>query len=335
MRGFIGKTLIIAALFVMLASGAVMGQDGRCCFGNVNNPDCQVTDQATCEGKTNFISWTEGEACATPCAPRDTVMVQLVYSVTDFQYYLLPDSTVADTLTVEVWFTSNANLSASQIGFAPNRHLFTLSDVEWDESNIGDGADFNQIKGDTAVLGFSWFGTGDIFFAATDVPKRAATFKLTYIADSLDAIIDVKQQFFYDSTFYGDAGTFLLTHQDGVSVFPLLENDTIQLGISKVTDINPGIIPAKFELGQNYPNPFNPTTNIEFAVPLRSHVKLNVYNVMGQKVRTLVNEELDAGWKLITWDGKSDSGNEVGSGVYLYRVKAGDFIESKKMMLVK
>jgi hypothetical protein len=184
------------------------------------------------------------------------------------------------------------------------------------------------------VLGAVTFAPS-IFFTATTDYTHVATMELVYKADSVDLLNDNTVEFFLDSTFVPPAGEFIVTNAGGTSVAPLFENDSIWLHRLDVTDINPGVIPAKFELGQNYPNPFNPSTNIEFAVPSRSHVKLSVYNVMGQKVRTLVDEELDAGWKLITWDGKSDSGKEVGSGVYLYRVEAGDFIESKKMMLVK
>ncbi|HQU70642.1 MAG TPA: T9SS type A sorting domain-containing protein [Calditrichia bacterium] len=91
-----------------------------------------------------------------------------------------------------------------------------------------------------------------------------------------------------------------------------------------------------FELAQNYPNPFNPSTHITYSLGKRAEVSLQVYNLLGQKVRTLVkNHNQVAGLYKIQWDGRDDDGRKVASGVYFYRLKAGDFIRSRKMMLVK
>lgn len=94
-------------------------------------------------------------------------------------------------------------------------------------------------------------------------------------------------------------------------------------------------VPQEFSLSQNYPNPFNPETEISYALPRDCQVKLTIYNIAGQKVRTLVDEHQVAGHKTIYWNGKDDKGNEVASGIYLYRIKAGNFSQSRKMMLVK
>ncbi|NIS16809.1 MAG: T9SS type A sorting domain-containing protein [candidate division Zixibacteria bacterium] len=260
-------------------------------------------------------------------AQDDTAWVQLQYSPTDFQY------SVNDTLVIEAWFKSTTDLGASSLGFVMNRFLFDVDTAYW-TGNVTVTVPQMLWNQDTIKMGAIAFAPL-VFFPASTEYVHVATAVLVYKADSVNAIIDSKQQFFIDSSYFPPGGDFILTTYTGFSLSPELVNDTIQLGISKVTDINPGVIPAKFELGQNYPNPFNPTTNIEFAVPARTHVRLNVYNITGQKVRTLIDQELEAGWKLVTWDGKSDSGNEVGSGMYLYRVEAGDFVESKKMMLVK
>ena len=91
-----------------------------------------------------------------------------------------------------------------------------------------------------------------------------------------------------------------------------------------------GQLPSKFELMQNYPNPFNPTTKISFSLPRASDVKLEIFNLLGQSVITLYEGHLPAGTHSFNWDGSS-----VASGVYLYRLLASDFVESKKMMLLK
>jgi hypothetical protein len=93
--------------------------------------------------------------------------------------------------------------------------------------------------------------------------------------------------------------------------------------------------PTVFALRQNYPNPFNPATVIQYALPKSSFVKIEVYNILGQKVRTLMEEEQEPGFKMVQWDGKDDSGVEVSSGVYFYKIEAGDFVECRKMALVK
>ncbi len=95
------------------------------------------------------------------------------------------------------------------------------------------------------------------------------------------------------------------------------------------------LLPSRYSLGQNYPNPFNPETYIDFALPRASHVTFTVYNMLGQQVRTLVDERLSAGPKTVTWDGTDDHGRTVSSGIYFYRLQAVDFQETRKMVLMK
>lgn len=99
-------------------------------------------------------------------------------------------------------------------------------------------------------------------------------------------------------------------------------------------EVAPGM-PTEFALNQNYPNPFNPTTNISFALPHDSHVLLQVFDVTGALVKTLVDQSVRAGNMQIHWDGTNLTGNKVASGVYLYRLAAGDFVTAKKMVLMK
>jgi hypothetical protein len=94
-------------------------------------------------------------------------------------------------------------------------------------------------------------------------------------------------------------------------------------------------LPTEFELSQNYPNPFNPATTVTYSVPKREYVDLRVYNILGQQVITLVNEYQAAGIHSIVWVGKDQNGKAVATGIYFYRIRAGDYIETKKMMLLK
>jgi hypothetical protein len=93
--------------------------------------------------------------------------------------------------------------------------------------------------------------------------------------------------------------------------------------------------PKEFKLGQNYPNPFNPTTNITYSLKENSKVILKVYNMLGQEIKTLVNGFQEAGNKSIIWNGKNDLGESVPSGCYIYRIEAGNFVSSQKMLLMK
>jgi hypothetical protein len=106
-------------------------------------------------------------------------------------------------------------------------------------------------------------------------------------------------------------------------------------GLTKEVIAQTDILPSTYTLAPNYPNPFNPTTTIEFTLPQPGHVDLSVYNLLGQKVRTLVNEELVAGTHQVVWDARNDANQEVAGGVYFYLITAGDFHKSQKMVLLK
>jgi flagellar hook assembly protein FlgD len=96
-----------------------------------------------------------------------------------------------------------------------------------------------------------------------------------------------------------------------------------------------GIV-SKFELSQNYPNPFNPSTTIEFSIAKRSNVRLVIYDITGRIVRTLIDgQEFEPGLYRVQWNGKNDYGEYVASGIYIYRLRAGSFIATRKMVLAR
>jgi len=95
------------------------------------------------------------------------------------------------------------------------------------------------------------------------------------------------------------------------------------------------ILPTDFGISQNYPNPFNPQTVIEYAVPKDSRIRIMVYNVLGQRVKVLKDEWEQAGYRRVTWDGKDQKGEEVGTGIYFYKIHADNYVKTKKMVLLK
>jgi hypothetical protein len=119
------------------------------------------------------------------------------------------------------------------------------------------------------------------------------------------------------------------------------KDDVVEAAITWITsttnvdDESEEMLPKDFALFQNYPNPFNPSTTIPYSLPSRSHVTIIVYNITGQRVATLVNEIKPAGSYHVDWDGKDQHGRTAASGVYLYELLAGEYADTKKMLLLK
>jgi hypothetical protein len=110
-----------------------------------------------------------------------------------------------------------------------------------------------------------------------------------------------------------------------------------QFSVKSVTSVdnNKNVIPKEFLVSQNYPNPFNPSTIISYALPKASFVSIKIYNMLGQEVKTLASGENQAGTYKVQWDGDNNSGLHVASGAYIYRVVAGQYVKTMKMLLLK
>ena len=121
----------------------------------------------------------------------------------------------------------------------------------------------------------------------------------------------------------------VLVDKDARSMLVELSNEL------KREEVENSSTPDKFSLSQNFPNPFNPRTSIRYALPSDAKVKLVIYNVLGQKIKTLVEGHQTAGYNTVWWDGNDENGDQVASGIYFYRLEAGKFNEVKKMMLLK
>ncbi len=184
------------------------------------------------------------------------------------------------------------------------------------------GGDNNQI------VSIAIFGTGFVYgadVALIDGPTVLSASDVEWIGhDLVLAQVDIT----------GAAGglyDIVLTNPGGGSF-----TATDAFNINDVgTAVEDTPVPGEFALKQNYPNPFNPTTTIPFDVKERAHVSLKIYNLRGQVVRTLVDETLDARSYGIEWNGRSDAGSSVASGVYFYKLVAGDFQDVRKLVLMK
>ena len=105
--------------------------------------------------------------------------------------------------------------------------------------------------------------------------------------------------------------------------------------IGGITGVETELLPSSYSLFQNYPNPFNPTTLISYALPKSSSVTVKIYDMLGREIKTLVNADQNAGINTVQWNGDNNYGAKVATGTYIYMIKAGDFYQAKKMILLK
>ncbi len=146
--------------------------------------------------------------------------------------------------------------------------------------------------------------------------------------------------FVLDSNFFAIAGTFKFTPRAtgtlGFAPQFVIATVTINNMVSDADDLSENVtVPVSFQLNQNFPNPFNPSTTIKFYNAVKGPVRIDVFNIMGQRVRTLADKDMDIGWQEIVWSGDDANGENVASGIYFYKMSAGAFVEIKKMLLMK
>jgi hypothetical protein len=139
-----------------------------------------------------------------------------------------------------------------------------------------------------------------------------------------------------------DTGTYTLTVTGKEIGGPVAHSTQVylkvldaQLLLDVDDEVDESSLPKTFTLFQNQPNPFNPETRIAYYLPRDCHVRVIIYNILGQAVKTLFEGHQGAGLQTLIWNGRDDAGVELSSGVYLYRLQADDFIETRKMMLIK
>jgi glycosidase len=122
----------------------------------------------------------------------------------------------------------------------------------------------------------------------------------------------------------------------GIAVFVIdvVQRSLILPPLTGVGNSDPGV-PKEFSLGQNYPNPFNPSTAIQFQIPQTAAVTLRIFDILGREIETLVAQQLSAGTYTVNWNARSSGGTQVGSGVYFYRLQAGEQTITKRMILLR
>ncbi len=195
--------------------------------------------------------------------------------------------------------------------------------------------DFGNVEiGETAIEQLTIFNLGTVELNGTITAPEGFSSELTdySVEASGELVIEI-----------GFTPTEAIVYSDDLVITsndPNQSEVTVALsgtGVSVGNDLN--LIPTVTKLTGNYPNPFNPTTNINFSLKADSRVSLVIYNIRGQRVKTLVNDNMQAGWHSIVWDGRDDNGKSVSSGVYFNGFDTssmdGDYTSVKKMILLK
>jgi len=217
----------------------------------------------------------------------------------------------------------------------------------WDHDGIGDGG---IIPG---YLGFVTLESPDnvgltsvvsVFFGGNNRPKNDSVMwnfmtpgTTNLNAQQADYVVIFGSGYF--SLQAGETKTYSIACVLGTNLIDLYNNvQESRSAYSIVTSIKNTDItraPISFSLNANYPNPFNPATTISYEIPQTANVKLTIYNSLGQLVNTLINTKQNAGTKTLTWDGRDQAGKMVSSGIYIYRLQADGFTQSRKMLLLR
>lgn len=147
------------------------------------------------------------------------------------------------------------------------------------------------------------------------------------------ASIDLDISLYEDHGAYEEAELRAVAIVQSYDNLMVLQSEMIQFGMSDSPESE--VVPESVTLNQNWPNPFNPETTISFSTKEACFTKLAIYNPLGQKIKTLVNQSLNAGDYSYSWQGNDEDGKAVSSGIYFYILKSGDNIKTKKMVLLK
>jgi photosystem II stability/assembly factor-like uncharacterized protein len=319
----------------------------------------------TNDGGTNWFSQNSGtlinlnSVCCVPPTSGDTIL----WAVGDSGTILKTTNGGAN------WFPQNSGVmenlndiycfdadSAIAVGEFFTGLKTTDGGTSWEVVGIGLQAaggptSFNSVFFIDSLTGWVAGGLGSIF--KTTNGGRGWMFQTSGTQERLNAIFfaspgsgvvvgnngaifattDGGNNWFTDSTVAG-----ITANLNDILIFPISEIGLVpsDSGMIEISSQPVGIepekeyVPKKYSLSQNYPNPFNPSTTIEFSLPQTSHVTLRVYNMVGEEVAALVNEELNVGTYTTQWNASS-----VASGIYFYRLQAGDFLDTKKLLLLK
>jgi hypothetical protein len=215
---------------------------------------------------------------------------------------------------------SGTNLFA---GIGTGVSLSTNDGTDW--TAVNNGLDYRGLLRSFAVSGTGLFaGTwgGGVFYSTNNGSNWSV------VNEGI-----VASNVMINALVASGTNVFAGTVSDPWSNYSVLNGGVYRRPMSEIVagvGISRGEVPALFRLDQNFPNPFNPSTTVRYALPVRSHVTLSVFNPLGQRVATLLNESQEPGNHEVRFDGTG-----LASGVYFYRIQAGDFVQTKRLLLIR
>ncbi len=239
----------------------------------------------------------------------------------------------ANIKSINNTFVGNKAYKASAIGVRDSSNLELINTIIWDNpgttqlglyidgtltaknSVIGDGKasiDMDDMSKITSYDDQTMIETNPLLcdYWSGSWPQLAGNYHLTYLSPAIGK---------------GENGVNMGAFDVGCDI------DTALLSVDELIDVTP----TEYALHDNYPNPFNPTTTLRFDLPEVSSITLTIYNMLGQRVRTFNMNDTPAGYHSIMWDATNNLGEQVGAGVYLYQLRANQFVKTKKMVLLK
>lgn len=246
----------------------------------------------------------------------------------------VPDAANFDgTFVVELWCWNDVNwVMGVAVGFEwENENLILTSATNstgWPFSYLYNGTIGNSNTTKKFQFVSTALDTADALRGSTE-RKLLGTWNFTLTT------WDAGDYIFLDTNEYEAGVEYTMESNDGsgsvsyTPVWALGDGGLFVRDPSDADDESEDLLPTTYSLKQNYPNPFNPETGIEFALPTSGAYKLTIFNVLGQVVKTF-EDEAEAGWHKVSWDASDN-----GSGVYFYRLTAGDFTDTKKMVFLK
>jgi hypothetical protein len=268
-------------------------------------------------------------AFATDPGQQDSVIIDTIS---------VPYNPVGVSATVKVWFVTDDSVMTvnfpitwdSQDGLVyPGRTVWRETFTEW--SDVYDTLLIAERL--LRQVAFAQTGSADSLvppLMTNYVRLRAMDLRFVALPNAasqfvmIDTVYDPRNG---SISFGGPRGDWDLT--------PAVRRGFFRYGTVGIGDGPTASLPTEFGLKQNYPNPFNPETNIQFMVPQGSNVSIEIFNILGQKVKKLVSEFKDAGIYSVRWDGANEDGQNVPSGVYFYKMVAGDFAQTNKMIMLR
>ncbi len=230
-----------------------------------------------------------------------------------------------DSITVQV------EVDMSSQGSPDDKLGSFTATLDWDPQVLDLVSHSGVLQGFTGVVNDTEADSGTVRFNGANINGISGTFNLIDLTfacvgnTGTETVLDLEYSAMASTSFASLLGQ-LETNDLTVILDPSVGIETNTVG---------NAIPEKYQLSQNYPNPFNPTTRLDISLPKAGQVSLKIYNIAGQLVATLIDDHMAAGQYQLTWDAHDDAGNQLTSGIYLYRLSAANFSETRRMILLK